>query len=219
MADEIFVINVGGYIGEITKSEIEYAKMKKKLVNYYWKGGGHVMKNRLVDVGQNSIMNSYVKSDDIIQFFDGLSVIFQSSNTLEEVFLEKCSCDDINLKNGLICFVDRVLPFNNLCPNYLLPSPNKKSACKRLNLFLKWMIRKGPVDLGLWENFSSSQLLMPIDVHVARMSRGLGLFEGKSNNWQTAEIITEELRKFDEKDPVKYDFALFGYGIENSKKL
>jgi len=161
----------------------------------------------------------YVKSDDIIQFFDGLSAIFQYFNTLEEVFLEKCSCDDINLKNGLICFVDRVLPFNNLCPNYLLPSPNKKSACKRLNLFLKWMIRKGPVDLGLWENFSSSQLLMPIDVHVARMSRELGLFEGKSNNWQTAEIITEELRKFDKKDPVKYDFALFGYGIENSKKL
>lgn len=159
----------------------------------------------------------YVTNAHILGFFQGLAEVLRYYNSLEDIFLENYSLEDFNIKNGLTGFVDRILPLNSLENNYLLPSPNKKSACKRLNLFLKWMIRKGPVDLGLWKNISLSQLLIPIDVHVARISRKLGLFEGKSNNWQTAEIITEKLKEFEPNDPVKYDFALFGYGIEESK--
>lgn len=161
----------------------------------------------------------YVTNAHILGFFEGLAEVLRRYNFLEEAFLENYSLSDFNIKNGLTGFVSNILSINPDCTNYLLPSPDKKSACKRLNLFLKWMVRKGPVDLGIWSQIDTSKLLIPIDVHVARISRRLGLFEGKSNNWQTAEIITEQLKQFDSIDPVKYDFALFGYGIEESKNL
>jgi uncharacterized protein (TIGR02757 family) len=88
------------------------------------------------------------------------------------------------------------------------------SPCKRLNLFLRWMVRTdSPVDLGIWtDNFSPSSLIIPLDVHVGRIARELGLVDRKSNDRVTAEIITDKLRDFDIKDPCKYDFALFGIG-------
>ena len=97
-----------------------------------------------------------------------------------------------------------------------IPTPAKRSACKRLNMFLRWMVRtdnKG-VDFGLWNNIQPSQLICPCDVHVNRVARKLGLISGKQNNWKTALELTENLRKFDSTDPVKYDFALFGLGVE-----
>jgi uncharacterized protein (TIGR02757 family) len=89
-----------------------------------------------------------------------------------------------------------------------------QSPFKRLNLFLRWMVRTGsPVDLGLWtENFTPASLIIPLDVHVGRIARELGIVERKSNDRITAEIITDKLRDFDINDPCKYDFALFGIG-------
>ncbi len=83
-----------------------------------------------------------------------------------------------------------------------------------MNLFLRWMVRTGsPVDLGLWtESFTPASLIIPLDVHVGRIARELGLVDRKSNDRVTAEIITDKLRDFDIKDPCKYDFALFGIG-------
>mgnify|MGYP000972418295 CR=1 FL=1 len=88
------------------------------------------------------------------------------------------------------------------------------SSCKRLNLFLRWMVRTdSPVDLGVWtDNFSPSSLIIPLDVHVGRIARELGLVDRKSNDRVTAEIITDKLRDLDVNDPCKYDFALFGVG-------
>lgn len=97
---------------------------------------------------------------------------------------------------------------------YLFPSPKSGSACKRLNLFLKWMVRKSPVDAGIWKSLEPKDLIIPLDVHVAKVSRNLKLTARKSNDWQTAEEITSKLREFDEFDPIKYDFALFDIGIE-----
>ena len=97
-----------------------------------------------------------------------------------------------------------------------ISSPMQKSTCKRLNMFLRWMVRKDKagVDFGLWERIAPSVLICPCDVHVERVARKLNLISRKQTDWQTAIELTERLREFDSEDPVKYDFALFGLGIE-----
>ncbi|MCL2411065.1 MAG: TIGR02757 family protein [Treponema sp.] len=87
------------------------------------------------------------------------------------------------------------------------------SACKKLNLALRWLVRKGPVDLRLWKNIKPSALYIPLDVHVARTARKLGLLERKSNDKKTVCELTQKLRLYDSSDPAKYDFALFGMGV------
>lgn len=95
-------------------------------------------------------------------------------------------------------------------------SPAQKSTCKRLNMFLRWMVRKDDkgVDFGLWSKLKPSQLICPCDVHVDRVARKLNLISRKQTDWQTALELTQRLREFDPDNPVKYDFALFGLGIE-----
>lgn len=97
-----------------------------------------------------------------------------------------------------------------------LPSPERGSTCKRLNMFLRWMVRKDPagVDFGLWKNINPAELICPVDVHVARVARELKLIERKQTDWITALELTQMLRSFDPTDPVKYDFALFGWGVD-----
>ncbi|MFY0673867.1 MAG: TIGR02757 family protein [Bacteroidia bacterium] len=96
-----------------------------------------------------------------------------------------------------------------------IATPARKSTCKRLNMYLRWMVRddKGGVDLGIWKRISPKELMCPFDVHVERVSRSLGLLKRKQRDWQAVEELTENLRKFDPEDPVKYDYALFGLGI------
>lgn len=96
-----------------------------------------------------------------------------------------------------------------------IAAPFKKSACKRLNMYLRWMIRKDNhgVDFGLWENITPAQLICPLDVHVARVARRFNLLERQQNDWQTAVELTAYLKQLDPIDPVKYDFALFGLGV------
>lgn len=96
-----------------------------------------------------------------------------------------------------------------------IASPQKNSTCKRLNMYLRWMVRndnKG-VDFGIWKKISQDQLICPVDLHVARVAKHFNLLKRKQVDWQAAIELTESLKKFDKKDPVKYDFALFGLGI------
>lgn len=95
-------------------------------------------------------------------------------------------------------------------------SPSQKSTCKRLNMFLRWMVRKDNcgVDFGIWNKIKPSDLIMPCDLHVDRVARKLKLIDRKQTDWQTAVELTSRLQEFDPQDPVKYDFALFGLGIE-----
>ena len=95
-------------------------------------------------------------------------------------------------------------------------TPKRNSACKRLNMFLRWMVRRDSngVDFGLWDTIKPYQLVCPCDLHVDRVARKLGLITRKQTDWQTAKELTGRLREFDPQDPVKYDFALFGLGIE-----
>jgi len=97
---------------------------------------------------------------------------------------------------------------------HLLPSPKRGSACKRLNLYLRWMIRNGDgVDFGIWTKIPPSKLIIPLDAHIIRISRYLGFHHRKTPNWKMAVDITQHLKKFDPHDPVKYDFALCHLGI------
>ena len=96
-----------------------------------------------------------------------------------------------------------------------IASPQKKSSCKRLNMYLRWMVRKdnNGVDFGIWKKISPAQLICPIDVHVARVARHFGLLDRKATDWQAALELTANLSSLDKDDPVKYDFALFGLGV------
>lgn len=96
-----------------------------------------------------------------------------------------------------------------------IAAPFKKSTCKRLNMYLRWMVRKDNkgVDFGIWNHISPKDLICPIDVHVARVARKVGLIQRSVTDWQTALELTEYLRQMDPKDPAKYDFALFGLGV------
>ncbi|MDY0904632.1 TIGR02757 family protein [Pedobacter sp. CFBP9032] len=97
-----------------------------------------------------------------------------------------------------------------------ISSPTQKSTCKRLNMFLRWMVRKdnNGVDFGIWNTLQPADLICPCDVHVDRVGRLLGLINRKQTDWLTAVELTQHLKQFDTNDPVKYDFALFGLGVE-----
>ena len=97
----------------------------------------------------------------------------------------------------------------------MIPNPHNGGAMKRMCMFLRWMVRKGPVDLGIWNFISPSELYIPLDVHVGRISRQTGLLTRKANDFKSVIELTENLKKFCPNDPVKYDFAMFGYGVNN----
>ena len=98
---------------------------------------------------------------------------------------------------------------------HLIPNARKTSALKRMNMFLRWMIRKGEVDLGIWNFIQPSNLIIPLDTHVERLSIETGLIKSSNGDFKTALEITNALKNFDTQDPIKYDFALFGYGVNN----
>ena len=94
-------------------------------------------------------------------------------------------------------------------------TPERGSSCKRLNMFLRWMVRRDErgVDFGLWDQIQPSQLLMPLDVHVGRVARRLGLLKRKASDWKATLELSEAARRLDPEDPTRYDFALFGLGV------
>ena len=99
----------------------------------------------------------------------------------------------------------------------MFAKPENNSALKRLNMFLRWMVRKSEVDLGIYKSIKKSELLIPLDTHVARISRHFGLLNRKQNDFSAVLELSDKLKEFDSNDPIKYDFALFGLGIENPK--
>lgn len=157
--------------------------------------------------------------DDLFYFVEFFHHHYQTSDTLETAFsnhTKKTSPTGGGLVGAtLIAFKNYFFSFEHLKRTEKhISSPLQKSTCKRLNMFLRWMVRndKAGVDLGIWKKISPSQLICPIDVHVARVARRLGLLARKQTDWLAAVELTENLRKLDPTDPVKYDFALFGLG-------
>lgn len=152
---------------------------------------------------------------DALYFISALRFIYGQYASLEESFIVPPS--DVTIERGLVRF--HTLFFSPDHPHRTkkhLPTPERKSTCKRINMFLRWMVRrdKEGVDFGLWRRISPAQLVCPCDLHVDRVARQLKLIRRKQTDWLTALELTENLRKFNPADPVKYDFALFGLGIE-----
>lgn len=145
---------------------------------------------------------------------------FLQEESLETAFTKYIKPGDATTENALTGFHNYVFGYDEEaaeekhCRKHIA-TPFKKSACKRLNMFLRWMVRndKTGVDFGLWKNISPSQLVCPLDVHVTRVARKLGLLTRTQNDWRAAIELTENLKRFDADDPVKYDFALFGLGV------
>jgi uncharacterized protein (TIGR02757 family) len=158
---------------------------------------------------------------DLLYFLEFLQHHYTHHNSLETAFSSGMKKNAPNVENALIHFYQYFfsLPHLHRTEKHL-QTPLRKSACKRINLYLRWMVRsdsKG-VDFGLWKSIAPSQLICPLDVHVHRTATQLKLITRKQADWQTALELTDALRKFDPKDPVKYDFALFGIGMEMGGK-
>ncbi len=153
---------------------------------------------------------------DTLYFIRFFQNYYRQHESLENVF--QVDQSDINSERGLNNFYKVFFSLSDFPDRTKkhIAAPEKKSACKRINMFLRWMVRnddKG-VDFGIWKSIRPSQLVCPFDVHVDRVSRKLGLITRKQADWQTAVELTESLKEFDPEDPVKYDFALFGMGVE-----
>ena len=159
--------------------------------------------------------------DDCLYFFESLRNIYIHHLGLEDVFttgyLEEGSIYGA-LKHFRSVFLS--IPHANRIRKHISDVTSNSSA-KRLNMFLRWMIRcdDNEVDFGLWKNIPSSALMLPLDVHTGNVARGLALLERKQNDWKAVEEITSILRTFDPSDPIKYDFALFGIGAFEGKNL
>ncbi|MFT3902206.1 MAG: TIGR02757 family protein [Niabella sp.] len=159
---------------------------------------------------------------DLYHFFDFLKYHYGylGEPSLQTAFSRYMKSDDMTIEKALIGFHDDFFD-EEVFADYPrrtrkhIATPAKKSACKRLNMFLRWMVRSNRrgVDFGLWENISPKQLACPLDLHVARVARHFELLHRPGNDWLAALELTSRLRMLDEDDPVKYDYALFGLGV------
>jgi uncharacterized protein (TIGR02757 family) len=155
---------------------------------------------------------------DALYFISFFNQYYKKHNSLEEAFIQGLSKKSENIEKGLSVFHETFFSLDDFPQRTKkhISTPARNSACKRLNMFLRWMVRKDKkgVDFGIWTKIKPSQLVCPCDVHVERVSRKLGLIQRKQMDWQTALELTNNLKNFDPLDPVKYDFALFGMGVE-----
>lgn len=155
---------------------------------------------------------------DTLYFIHFLSWYYRQFDSLEDAFL----IGQTGMRDSMESILTRFHEYFFSLPDAPsrtkkhIATPARKAACKRINMYLRWMVRddaKG-VDFGLWKKIHPSQLICPCDLHVDRVARKLGLITRKQTDWQTALELTDRLREFDPEDPVKYDFALFGLGVE-----
>jgi len=152
---------------------------------------------------------------DVLYFIHFLNIYYSKNSSLEDLFISVNSPEPVEA--ALINFHRS---FFNLpeAPDRTrkhIPTPERKSTCKRINMYLRWMVRDDHlgVDFGIWKQIRMKDLICPIDIHVDRIARKLSLVQRKQTDWVTALELTRKLRKLDPDDPVKYDFALFGMGV------
>jgi uncharacterized protein (TIGR02757 family) len=187
--------------------------------------------NRLMELMDNEpyqfIMNSEKKDwkrfagfvhrtfqyEDAVYFINALQNIYRNHGGLEKVFSVKSKKD---IKSGITHFREIFLEINpHTRTAKHISNVEKNASAKRINMFLRWMVRndKRGVDFGIWKSISPALLYCPLDLHSGRVARKLGLLERKQDDWKSVDELTRNLRKLDAKDPIKYDFALFGLGV------
>lgn len=165
----------------------------------------------------------FSKDYDIIPIFQILNSLYTESKGLEELFSYSFIPDRGDKYDK---FLDKVVDyFYARAPKdakqgfyHMIPNPKNGGAMKRMNMFLRWMVRKSPVDVGIWNFMKPKDLYIPLDVHVARQSREMGLLNRKSNDFRATKELTQKLIELCPNDPIKYDFAMFAFGVELKKE-
>ncbi|MBT8379745.1 MAG: TIGR02757 family protein [Ignavibacteria bacterium] len=182
------------------------------------------IRNYKYSVKSKSLIHRFYSENDVCKLFVFLQSAYNEYGSLENLFLAGLEENHLNLKNTITNFSNYFLSksekeFGEISRGirFMFPLPEKGSACKRMNLFLRWMVRKDELDFGLWNEIPTKKLIIPVDTHIARVCKELKLTKQKNVNWKMAEEITENLKKFDPKDPVKYDFALCHIGMRKMK--
>lgn len=158
----------------------------------------------------------FTTEEEMGNFFVGIKKTIEKYGTLNECFaygLKKSS----NYIEALCHFTTAIIP--GTCKSSLLPAPEKDSACKRLNLYLRWMVRNDEVDPGGWQNIDRRLLLVPVDTHMFNIARKLGLTERNQANMKTVLEITKSFAQIAPNDPTKYDFALTRLGIRTDMQI
>ena len=157
----------------------------------------------------------FAKENDVIGILKVLSKLYNSKETIQTLF--KYGYDTTSDIKGMLQIVTDYFYTNSTDVGdgfaFMLANPMNGGAMKRLNMFLRWLVRKPPVDFGIWDFIPTSKLLIPLDTHVARISREMNLLSRKSNDFKAVIELTNALKQFDNNDPVKYDFAIYAKGI------
>ena len=173
-----------------------------------------------------NISYRFYKPEDISLLVSWTAQMIRGNGSIKNFFLVRFNEKDPDIGPSLSSFVKRIraldaAPFYKDTPpagkgaGHFLTDPEKKSACKRMNMFLRWMVRKDHLDLGLWREIPSSMLIIPVDTQTSKVSRYLGLTSLSSPGWNMAVDITNSLKIFSPDDPVKYDFSLCRVGMLN----
>jgi uncharacterized protein (TIGR02757 family) len=172
------------------------------------------------------MVHRWTRGVDLVALLWILRQMLESHGTIEEFFLEGYSADDVDIGPALDSFSTRALALDmtraygrvpkraGVC--YFFPRPSAGSACKRLNLFLRWMVRHDAVDLGVWTRVAPGKLIVPLDTHVIRLGHCLRLTKYQSAGWRMAADITDSLRAMDAVDPVRFDFSICHVGMMNA---
>ena len=199
---DIIVSNIGAVLAKMRPSPYRYLKtFDADEARHRFAGFAH----------------RFHKTPDLVAFLGCLANVIRDHGSLGALF-EKCyEENDADIGPTLARFVAVVRGTSRRAESpslqYLLTSPNDGSACKRMNLYLRWMVRRTSPDLGLWTFVDPAKLVMPVDTHIHRIATFLGLNERKSADWKAARALTDKLARFDRTDPVRYDFALCRLGI------
>ncbi|WP_410674000.1 TIGR02757 family protein [Chryseobacterium sp. X308] len=162
---------------------------------------------------QDKSIHRTFNGQDFSYFIKQFNRIYRENESLESLF--KVKKTENNFLHAIERFRNGFLETEKHRSHKHISSPYKNSSAKRIIMFLRWMVRKDKrgVDFGIWENIDQKYLSIPLDVHTGNISRKLGLVSRTQNDWKTVEELDIAIRKFDEKDPAKYDFALFGLGV------
>ena len=152
---------------------------------------------------------------DLLYFIEFFKQHYKKYDSLEIAFSKWMKKNDSTIENALNGFYDYFFSLPDVPKRTMkhIASPNKKASCKRLCMYLRWMVRNGAVDFGIWKNIKPSQLIIPLDLHVSRVAKRFHLLQRNQSDWMAALELTESMRQFDDKDPAKYDFALFALGV------
>lgn len=196
---DIIVANIGGVLAKMTPSPYRYlVEFDRREATRRFRGFAH----------------RFHKTPELVELFEAIANVLGRHGSPGELFRSCLRDRDRDIGPALTRFVTKLRgPNPSAALRYLLTSPEDGSACKRMNLYLRWMVRRTSPDLGLWTFVDPAKLVMPLDTHVHRIGTFLGLIERKSADWKTARALTDRLARFDRTDPVRFDFAICRLGI------